>query len=245
MSACCIDYFKVGCFNSCECASTGLVLSEAGVHTVTYWYSNDSSKFKFEYESAGVTELVLPPDIFNPGSPIYFHVLQPSNTFFTITESNFNPINNLTSEVEYQCFWAETKQLILREIGTYCNPDFPNPCGDCGIDHQIAIDQPNISAQLPVGGSFDFTLQFTKESCVEVVQMKSQITTDGGGSPLPTVLSYTPSQDYSSGFSGTVTVPNTAQVGDLFIVVIAFLGYDSRIDCYSDPITTVIIIEVI
>lgn len=242
---CCIDYYKIGCFNACDCIPTAILLPQVGIHVVTYWYSNDNNRGSFEYESIGDTELFLPPDILNAGYPIYFEILQPDNSYLAVISSEYNNITHITSEIEYKCFWAETFQFTHKLIQTPCNPDVTPTCSDCNIDHEFITDTTLITSELNPGGTTSALITFTKEPCAGNIELSYSISYDGGGNIIPSLLAYTPSTDYSAGFQFSITVPNSAPVGDTYIVQMVFVAHDTANNCYSNTQTVNYFIPII
>lgn len=79
-SLCCIDSEFLGCFASCGNINTGLIATQAGAHTVQYYFL-DGICTKNIIGTIGLP-LEIPADIFNEFGQSTFKIIQPDGNVF-------------------------------------------------------------------------------------------------------------------------------------------------------------------
>ena len=80
-SLCCTDNLFLGCFPSCGNVNTGLLATQAGTHTVEYFFLDAICAT----EIAGTIGIAfeIPADIFNEFGQSTFKIIQPDGVTFT------------------------------------------------------------------------------------------------------------------------------------------------------------------
>lgn len=82
MNICLTNCRFLGCFPQCLDIDTGLLATQAGIHSVIYYFL-DGVKQPQTFTIALIGDTFIIPNAFNEFSEAVFQILQPDGTFYT------------------------------------------------------------------------------------------------------------------------------------------------------------------
>lgn len=86
--ACCGDWYKIGCFTSCDEVESGLVAAVAGVHTILYM--TKGVLHEVETDALGIGDEIVFENIFRETGASVFQILDPNQNNFIHTDGGEN-----------------------------------------------------------------------------------------------------------------------------------------------------------